>query len=129
MRKYKLPFRVGHHFASEVVDFAKTNNIKPLDFPYAEAQRIYKEAVKDYNKAGELPMSEEEFRSTLNPVAIVNNRATVGGPQPAELARMLKIANQKLAEQDAWITEKRAKINASLAKLDADFVKLLKSGN
>ena len=40
MRKYKLPFRVGHHFASEVVDYAKAKNIKPLDFPYAEAQRI-----------------------------------------------------------------------------------------
>jgi argininosuccinate lyase len=129
MRKYKLPFRVGHHFASEIVSFAKNNNIKPLDFPYAEAQRIYQEAVKDYNQAGELPMSEEEFRSTLNPVAIVNNRATVGGPQPAELDRMLKIANQKLREQNSWIEERRAKINASLAKLDADFGKLLKRGN
>jgi argininosuccinate lyase len=128
MRKYKLPFRIGHHFASEVVTFAKNNNIKPLDFPYAEAQRIYREAVKDYKQADELPMSEEEFRSTLNPVTIVNNRATVGGPQPPELARMLKLANQKLAEQDAWIKEKRARINSSLAKLDADFAKLLNSG-
>jgi argininosuccinate lyase len=74
-------------------------------------------------------MSEEEFRSTLNPVAIVNNRATVGGPQPAELDRMLKIADQKLREQNSWIEERRAKINASLAKLDADFGKLLKRGN
>jgi argininosuccinate lyase len=128
MRKYKLPFRIGHHFASEVVTFAKNHNIKPLDFPYAEAQRIYREAVKDYKQADELPMSEEEFRSTLNPVTIVNNRATVGGPQPAELDRMLKLANQKLAEQDAWIKEKRARINSSLAKLDADFAKLLNSG-
>jgi len=128
MRKYKLPFRIGHHFASEVVTFAKNNNIKPLDFPYTDAQRIYREAVKDYKQAGELPMSEEEFRSTLNPVTIVNNRATVGGPQPAELDRMLKLANQKLVEQDTWIKEKRAKINASLAKLDADFGKLLNSG-
>ncbi|MBI5582157.1 MAG: argininosuccinate lyase [Deltaproteobacteria bacterium] len=128
MRKYKLPFRIGHHFASEVVSFAKNNNIKPLDFPYAEAQRIYKEAVKDYQQAGELPMSEEEFRSTLNPITIVTSRATVGGPQPAELDRMLKLANQKLAEQDGWIKEKRTKINSSLAKLDADFNKLLNSG-
>lgn len=74
-------------------------------------------------------MSEEEFRSALNPVAIINNRATVGGPQPAELARMLKIANQKLAEQDDWIKEKRARISASLAKLDADFGKFLNSAN
>jgi argininosuccinate lyase len=41
---------------------------------------------------------------------------------------MLKLANQKLAEQDAWIKEKRAKISASLAKLDADFAKLMNSG-
>lgn len=41
---------------------------------------------------------------------------------------MLKLANQKLVEQDTWIKEKRAKINASLAKLDADFGKLLNSG-
>lgn len=33
MRKHGLPFREGHHFASEVVSFAKANNIKPLDFP------------------------------------------------------------------------------------------------
>ena len=59
---------------------------------------------------------------------IVNNRATVGGPQPAELERMLKLANQKLAEQDAWIKERRARINSSLAMLDADFGRLLNSG-
>ena len=62
------------------------------------------------------------------PLPIVNSRATVGGSQPAELDRMLKLANQKLAEQDAWIKEKRAKISASLAKLDADFAKLMDSG-
>jgi argininosuccinate lyase len=128
MRKYKLPFRIGHHFASEVVTFAKNNNIKPLDFPYAEAQRIYKEAGKDYKQVGELPMSEEEFRSTLNPVTIVNSRATVGGSQPAELDRMLKIANKKLAGQDDWIRENRATISASQAKLDDDFTKLMNSG-
>jgi argininosuccinate lyase len=39
---------------------------------------------------GTLPMSEAEFRATLDPVAIVKNRATAGGPQPAEMERMLK---------------------------------------
>ncbi|HEX2826263.1 MAG TPA: lyase family protein [Burkholderiales bacterium] len=125
MRKYKLPFRVGHHFASEVVDYAKARDIKPSEFPYAEAKRIYADAIKDYG-TGELPMSESEFRATLDPVAIVRNRATVGGPQPAEMARMLKAANQKLAQQAAWTRERRAKIDSSLAKLDADFDKLLK---
>lgn len=125
MRKYKLPFRVGHHFASNVVDYAKQKDIKPLDFPYADAKRIYAETVKDSPYAGELPMNEQEFRSTLDPVAIIKNRASVGGPQPAEMARMLKVANQNIAQQSEWIKEKRAKIDSSLAKLDSDFEKLV----
>jgi argininosuccinate lyase len=128
MRKYKLPFRVGHHFASEVVDYAKAKDIKPLSFPYAEAQRIYAESVKGLNVAATLPMSEAEFRSTLDPVAIVRNRASAGGPQPAEMERMLKSAKQRLADQGQWITTRRSQISTSLARLDSDFDKLAGAG-
>ncbi len=128
MRKYKLPFRVGHHFAAEVVEYAKAHDIKPLDFPYAQARRIYRESVKEGATAGELPMSEREFRSTLDPVSIVNNRATAGGPQPAEMDRMLGSAQRRLAEQDDWVKARRTRINASLSRLDADFDKLLQAG-
>jgi argininosuccinate lyase len=124
MRNYRLPFREGHHFASEIVDYAKAHNIRPSDFPYAEARRIYKEAARD-EAGGELPMSEKEFRAALDPVAIVNHRATTGGPQPAEMERMRKEAQQRLAQQDAWIKEKRTRIASSLARLDRDFDKLV----
>ncbi|KQR73621.1 argininosuccinate lyase [Burkholderia sp. Leaf177] len=124
MRKYKLPFRVGHHFASTVVEFARQKDIKPLDFPYADAQRIYTQTVAGTPYAGDLPMSEAEFRSTLNPVAIVNNRATTGGPQPAEMARMLNDANKRVADQGKWIKDNRAHISSSLARLDTDFGKV-----
>ncbi|MEP7300670.1 MAG: lyase family protein [Caldimonas sp.] len=129
MRKYKLPFRVGHHFASEVVDFAKARDIRPLDFPYAEARRIYAEAVKGTSYSAVLPVSEAEFRATLDPAAIVANRASVGGPQPAEMQRMLAAGRTKLARQGEWIAEKRARIVASLARLDSDFDKLLVPGS
>jgi argininosuccinate lyase len=125
MRRHGLPFRVGHHFASEIVDYAKANNIKPSDFPYAQAKRIYSEAVKEYG-GGELPMKEEEFRAALDPVSIIRNRAVAGGPQPAEMNNMLKAAQQRMAQQDGWIKEKRARIDSSLARLDRDFGKLLK---
>jgi argininosuccinate lyase len=127
MRKYKLPFRVGHHFASEVVDYAKANNIKPLDFPYAEARKIYSEAVKDSNAESDLPMGEEEFRATLDPVAIVKNRATVGGPQPKEMERMIKAAGEKVAMQETWAQERKRIISTALQRLDEDFGKLAKS--
>jgi len=128
MRKYQLPFRVGHHFASEVVIHAKANNIKPLDFPYDQARRIYEEAVRGSKYPAELPMSEAEFRATLDPVAIVRHRATVGGPQPAEMQRMLQEARDRLAVQDAWIKARRAHISDSLAELDKQFDQLVASG-
>ena len=126
MRKYHLPFRVGHHFASEIVDYAKTNDIKPTDFPYAEAQRIYVQTLAEMKvEGGVLPMSEAEFRATLDPIAIVRNRATAGGPQPAEMTRMLTAANQALATQNSWIGERRGRIDTALSSLDSDFAKLL----
>ncbi len=125
MRKYKVPFRVGHHFGAEIVTHAKIHNIKPLDFPYAEAQKIFREAVKEYNATLVLPMSELEFRSTLNPVAIVQNRRAVGGPQMSEMTRMLAFAKQKLKEQGQWISARRSAIENALGKLDKDFSTLL----
>jgi argininosuccinate lyase len=128
MRKYKLPFRVGHHFASEVVDYGRDHDIKPSAFPYAEARRIYASAVKDAGLSVELPMSEAEFRGALDPTHIVNARATVGGPQPAEMERMLGVARGRIAEQKEWIAAHRKRIDQSLAKLDADFDRLVRDG-
>lgn len=125
MSKYKVPFRVGHHFAAEVVKHGKANNIKPPDFPYAEARKIFLESVKEYSATLELPMSEQEFRSTLNPVAIVQNRRTVGGPQMSEMKRMLALAKQQLADQNQWINARRAAIDNARKRLDKDFSKLL----
>lgn len=126
MRKYKLPFRVGHHFASEVVSFAKEKNIKPSEFPYAEAQRIYAATVKRemHIEDGKLPMPEAEFRSTLDPIAIVKNRTTAGGPQPAEMSRMIGVSKQVLLQEDAWILERRSRIESAIRALDLDFARL-----
>ncbi|MBI0535490.1 argininosuccinate lyase [Roseomonas sp. KE2513] len=126
MRKYRLPFRAGHHFASEVVDYAKEHDIRPTDFPYAEARRIYATTLREMSlPEAELPMSEAEFRETLNPVAIVRNRATAGGPQPAEMARMLAAAKARLDEDARWSAERRGRIEAALSTLDGDFGRIL----
>jgi argininosuccinate lyase len=127
MREHRLPFRVGHHFASEIVGHARAHDIAPSDFPYAEAQRIYAETLRhEMNVAdGVLPMSEAAFRAALDPVSIVRNRATAGGPQPAEMARMIAAAQAGLLAQDQWVRERQARIDAALAGLDADFRRLL----
>ena len=127
MRNHGLPFRVGHHFASDVVGHAKKNNIKPLEFPYAEAQRIYAETVKGTDYPQTLPMSEAQFKENLDPVMIVKNRKTSGGPQPAEMQRMIAAANEDLVGQQNWINDQRNKITTALGQLDADFDKLLQA--
>lgn len=82
-RTHAIPFRAGHHFASDVVVYAKERNIRPKDFPYAEAVRIYREAGKKYDiKDQRLPLTEKEFRRALSPAEMVLTRTGTGGPSP-----------------------------------------------
>ena len=57
MRDHGLPFREGHHVASEIVTHARRNGMGPLDFPYAEAQRIYADAVAGTDAPADLPLT------------------------------------------------------------------------
>ena len=128
MRKYNVPFRIGHHVASEMVSYGRAHAIKPLDFPYAVAQEIYAKelsavAVPEAPKV--FPMSETEFKETLNPRAIVLHRAVKGGPQPVEMQKMLMAANRNVQAQAAWLQAQKDRLKAANDQLNADFEKLL----
>ncbi len=115
MRKYRLPFRAGHHFAAGVADYAKDHNIRPTEFPYGEARRIYGVMLGVMGlPPSELPITEAEFRAALDPVMIVRDQATAGGPQPAEVTRMLAAADEAVAQQDGWLRERRTRISTAL---------------
>ncbi|KIX16628.1 argininosuccinate lyase [Paracoccus sp. 228] len=121
MRDHGLPFREGHHVASEIVTHARRNGMGPLDFPYAEAQRIYADAVAGTDAPADLPLTQEEFRQALDPAAIVAARATSGGPQPQEMTRMIGTARARLDDHAGWIAARRGHVDAALDRLDADF--------
>ena len=121
-RSHGIPFRVGHHFASEVVLFAKERNVRPKDFPYAEAARIYREAGKKYDlKDQQLPLGEREFRRALSPAEMVITRTGTGGPQPQEVQRMIASAKDSLVKNRAWSGEMRQRLLAAEAALNAAF--------
>ena len=96
-----------------------------MTFPYDEACRIYSETTAAEGGDTTFPMSEEEFRSTLDPIAIVENRQTRGGPQASEVERLLKEESDKLLCDKKWTDGKLQKIEEALAKLDGDFGKFL----
>ena len=126
-REHRIPFRVGHHFASEVVLYAREHGLRPKDFPYSEAVSIYAEAGKMYQVADpKLPLNEAEFRRTLSPEAMVRTRVGIGGPQPEEVRRMLGEARKALAADRAWVSDRRQHLAAAEAKLNVAFTALLK---
>lgn len=128
MRKYNVPFRIGHHVASEMVSYARKNDILPGDFPHERMADIYRMAVQESgldDVPAELPMSQKEFEEALDPVHIVRNRAVKGGPQPAELEKMFAAANKKIAGFVAWREDQITKLREAREELDQDFKKLL----
>jgi argininosuccinate lyase len=126
-RENRIPFRVGHHFASEVVLYAREHGLPPKDFPYTQAVRIYAEAGKMYQLAdSRLPLDETTFRRTLSPEAMVRTRVGIGGPQPLEVRRMLSEAQKTLSADRQWVSERRQHLAKAEATLNAAFGELLK---
>ena len=120
-----VAFRAGHHFASELVNYGRGHGLKPAQIPYAEAVRIY----SDVNGSGpdaesRLPLSEARFREALSADNMVRSSRGMGGPQPAEVKRMLARQLDQLDNDRAWLDNRRQRLNDTRRALDEAFGKL-----
>ncbi|GAM85473.1 hypothetical protein ANO11243_034800 [Dothideomycetidae sp. 11243] len=122
MLDHGVPFRVGHHFASDMVSFARKQGIRPSSFSHEDATRLYSEAcVALRYPSAAFPLSESQFRSALDPAAIVGARKTSGGPQASEMQRMVRESRSAADRLGGWTQGKRRRIDDALEALDADF--------
>jgi len=129
-RQHRVPFRVGHGFASSIVTFARANGIKPKDFPYSKAVELYAQTITKFKlPEPKLPLSEAVFRQALSPEHMVNTRVGIGGPQPAEVTRMLASAQTKLLADKGWVRKTRQNLTDADVKLDKAFNQLLGEGS
>jgi argininosuccinate lyase len=126
MHRFGIPFREGHHYASRLVGFAKARDLTPVTLSYDQAKTEYETMVREENLpiVPEFPFTEQEFRDLLDPRAIVESRRTRGGPQAAELERMMAESG-KCIERDAdWIDRSSDRVQQALNKLDEEFERL-----
>ena len=127
MREHGLPFRIGHHMASRMVSYARANGLLPLNFPYAEIVRIYREEItEEFPEASPVfPMSEAEFRDALDPRKIVENRRTAGSARPSEVEAMIGEDEASLLALTSKLEAREGQVEKALEALDADFRRYL----
>jgi argininosuccinate lyase len=116
MQKADIPFRTGHHFASRLTDYGRGKGLALEDIPYAEAAALYEADAKH-----PFPFSEREFREIISAEKMVSGRRGIGGPQPAEVERMLKIERIAIDSDQAWLTQSSSHLARAAAELNRTF--------
>ena len=131
MRRFAIPFRVGHGFASRMVTVARTEGFTPKTFPIAKAQAIYAALYEELKaQVPELPaafpLDEIGFRAVLDPAHIVAERAVAGDPQALELAKLFASVEKELKVRTGNVTALAEELVAAQTRLNDDFEKLIR---
>ena len=119
LKKADVPFRVGHHFASLLTDYGRGLGLKLREIPYSEAVRIYKADAKQ-----EFPLSEAEFRDMIDAEHMVYGMKGAGGPQIAEVDRMLAHEQGKVNSGFDWLKTSSDHLAAAEMSLNRSVAKL-----
>ena len=114
-----VPFRIGHHFASKLTDYGRGRGIRLQEIPYAEAARLYQEQTKQA-----FPLTAAGFAEVISAEYMVYGRKGVGGPQPAEVNRMLAAERGQVAAELAWLKARNDHLARAEAALDRAFTTL-----
>jgi len=114
-----VPFRIGHHYASELTSYGRAEGKRPKDLHDEELVRIYEESTGQ-----DLPLDVGVIRQAMDPAAMVEGRSGLGGPQAEEVLRMLAGHNLSLEAGFEWLNASHERLVDSAAGLERNFLQL-----
>ncbi len=116
LRHADVPFRVGHHYASELTEYGRAHGKRPKELTAEELLHVYEETYGE-----PLPVSVDRIREALDPERMVASRQGLGGPQPAETQRMLRDGRGRLDASRGWLETARGALVEAETALEAAF--------
>ena len=116
LRHADIPFRVGHHYASELTEYGRAHGKRPKELSAEELLHVYRETYGE-----PLPVSVDRIREALDPQRMVAGRRGLGGPQPAETGRMLAQGRERLEASRRWLDAARGALAEAEAALESAF--------
>lgn len=119
LRDANVPFRIGHHYASELTSYGRAAGKRPKELSDEELSLLYTESTGD-----DLPLDVAVIRQAMDPAAMVQGRSGIGGPQSQEVVRMLARHNRSLEAGFEWLNGSRSHLVDSAAGLERNFLQL-----
>ena len=116
LRHAAIPFRVGHHYASELTEYGRAHGKRPKELTAEELLHVYEETYGE-----PLPVEVDRIREALDPERMVAGRQGLGGPQPSETRRMLRDGRGRLDAGRRWLDGARDALREAGAALEAAF--------
>jgi argininosuccinate lyase len=116
LRYADVPFRTGYYYASALTTYGRAHGKRPKDLTDEELRSIYKEV-----NHSDLPIDVALIKEAMDPAAMVRNRKGLGGPQPAEVERMLLGHLKSLEEEAEWLRSSRQRLATAGATLEKEF--------
>jgi argininosuccinate lyase len=114
VREKGLAFRTAHHIVATVVKTAvaakRESSSITVDDVEAAAQAVL---------GHKLELSEALVRDALDPQRFIERRTILGGPAPATMRTSLAKVQATLADDQAWLQERKAQLASAESSLQA----------
>ena len=112
-REAKVPFRVGHEYAKQLVAHARDTRQRLRDLSNRDLSNIY-EAVTGQK----LPVSIDAVRGAMDPKYFVSVRNSLGGPAPERVHEAIELHQRELAYDERWLTIRRTQLHDAETRLN-----------